>query len=79
MGYFSNGTEADMWEADNCAGCVHADEDKGCPVMLAHILFAYDECNSKSNAKVMLDMLIPREGIFNGPCAMRAVKGADHA
>lgn len=73
MGYFSNGTEADYWEAKNCRGCAHNDEDKGCPVMLAHVLFSYEECNSESNAKTMLDMFIPREGAFNGTCAMRKV------
>lgn len=70
MGYFANGTEGDCFEAKWCNRCVHEDNEKGCPVMLAHILFSYEECNSKSNAKVMLDMLIPRDGPWNAQCAM---------
>ncbi len=74
MGYFSNGTEGDMFEAKWCARCVHGDnhrgDDKGCPVMLTHVLFSYEECNSDSNAKRMLDILIPREGAWNEQCAM---------
>lgn len=69
MGYFSNGTEGDMFEAQYCARCVH-NTDKGCPVMLTHLLFSYEECNSDSNAKRMLDILIPREGAWNEQCAM---------
>lgn len=70
MGYFANGTEGDMFEAQWCNRCVHEDDEKGCPVFLAHILYAYEECNSKSNAKVMLDMLIPRKRASNAQCAM---------
>lgn len=73
MGYFSNGTHGDMFEGEYCARCIHGDATRspdakeGCPVMLAHILFAYEECNTKSNAKAILDMLIePRpDGMFN--------------
>ncbi len=71
MGYFANGTEGDIFERDNCHKCVHEDDEKGCPVMLAHILFSYDLCNQDEHpGKVMLDMLIPRKGAFNEPCAM---------
>ena len=72
MGYFSNGTEGDMYEAQYCARCVHRDDERGCPVMTAHVLYAYEECNSKSNAKHMLDMLIPKaeSPAFNAQCAM---------
>ncbi len=71
MGYFSNGSSGDWYEAKYCARCVHNDEENGCPVMLAHVLYAYEECNSNSNAKHMLDLLIPvRKDGFNGQCAM---------
>jgi len=43
----------------------------GCPVMDAHLLYAYEECNSDSNAKRMLDMLIPMDDKdFAMECAM---------
>lgn len=71
MGYFANGTEGDMFEARQCARCVHEDPDKGCPVFLAHVLYAYELCNQKEHpGKVMLDMLIPRKGAHNDDCAM---------
>lgn len=73
MGYFSNGTEGDMYEAKYCANCVHGESDPEkpvCPVMLAHLFYAYEECNSKSNAKHILDTLIPIDGAFNAQCSM---------
>lgn len=66
MAYFSNGTEGQLYEEKWCSRCVHRnglDGRTGCPVMLAHILYAYEECNSKSNAKSMLDFLIPMEEV----------------
>lgn len=38
--------------------------------MLAHILYAYEECNSKSNAKSILDLLIPEQNDFPAECSM---------
>lgn len=76
MGYFSNSCEGDAWEADNCAHCIHSkqDEDAGmCPVMLAHMTFAYELCNEEQHpGKVILDWLIPRNksGVGNRRCAM---------
>lgn len=71
MGYFSNGTEGDMYEADYCNNCVHQDPDRGCPVWDAHLFFSYELCNEKDHpGKVMLDMFIPREGIENKRCTM---------
>lgn len=71
MGYFANGTEGDMFEAQNCNKCVHEDDEKGCPVMLAHLLYSYELCNAKDHpGKHMLDMLIPRKGAWNERCAM---------
>lgn len=77
MGYFSNGTEAEMYEERFCSRCVHTDlhaigETPPCAVWWAHSMFAYEECNNASNAKEILDMLIPRteDGIGNDECKM---------
>ena len=73
MGYFANGTEGLIYEERYCARCVHDDGEKGCPVMHAHMLFAYDLCNEKEHpGKAMLDMLIPvsKDGCGNQQCAM---------
>lgn len=79
MAYFSNGTEGMDYCARWCDRCVHqngADGKSGCPVWLVHLLYAYEECNSKSNAKVMLDALIPmvpsKHGNYRvaGQCSM---------
>jgi len=55
MGYFSNGTEGDMYEAEWCNNCVHYDQ---CAVWLLHMLHNYDECN---NGNSFLHVLIPRD------------------
>lgn len=66
MGYFSNGTEGGMFIESWCSRCVNwRDLDdgrgEGCPVYDAHLIFAYEECDSNSNAKAILDMLIVRK------------------
>lgn len=82
MAYFSNGTEGMDYCAQWCDRCVHqngADGKSGCPVWLVHLLYAYEECNSKSNAKAMLDTLIPmvpsKHGNYRvaGQCSMGQV------
>jgi hypothetical protein len=87
VGYFSNGTEGLMYQEAYCFRCQNWGKDKlsessgqpGCPVWDAHLFYAYEECNSKSNAKMILDMLIPlvdhtfKDGIthkINGECSM---------
>lgn len=76
MGYFSNATEGDFWESDNCAKCHHngtGEDDPLCPVMAAHMLYAYEMCNEHENpAKIILDLLIPRNKneLGNAKCAM---------
>ena len=76
MGYFPNATEGDAWEAQNCAHCVHnkpGEDDPLCPVMMAHLTFAYELCNEKDHpGKVILDWLIPirKGGVGNRQCAM---------
>ena len=77
MAYFSNGTEGEMYQATYCDRCRNWREGRGgfgegCPVWDVHILFSYDECNSDSNAKKMLDHLIPmmEGGIYADECTM---------
>lgn len=76
MAYFSNGTEGAMYEDYYCSRCIHYDReigvDKPCPIWMAHLLFSYEECNEDSNAKTMLDMLIPmkEDGITPDECSM---------
>jgi hypothetical protein len=74
MGYFSNGTEGDLYEAEFCANCVHRDgpDGSGCAVMLAHALHNYKECN---NPDSILHLLIPqghpeKGGRWNEQCTM---------
>jgi hypothetical protein len=65
VGYFSNGSEGMDFEEQFCRRCIHygPEEGPGCPVWFAHLLFAYEECNSDSNAKTILDLLIERKQI----------------
>jgi hypothetical protein len=71
MGYFSNGSEGDCYEAEFCSRCVHQngpDGESGCAVMLAHLLRNYDECNNKES---ILHILIPRDKDgWNEQCKM---------
>jgi hypothetical protein len=75
MGYFSNGTENDMYVAEWCSHCIHGqDEQKPCHVMDLHWIWNYDQHgkDAVSQAKAEgLTILIPRdkEG-FNEECTM---------
>ena len=73
MGYFSNGTEGDYYEAEYCATCQHQKpDDGGCMVWLAHLMHNY-ECLGKGDAgEQILDLLIPRakDGLSNDKCRM---------
>ena len=66
MGYFSNGTEGEMYQDTYCAKCIH---EKGCPVWGLHLLHNYDECNKPDS---FLHLLIPRSetGLSNEQCSM---------
>ena len=75
MGYFSNGTEGEMYEAEYCDRCVHQKvDDGGCAVMMLHLIHNYDECNKPNS---FLHVLIPREkdGVRNEQCKMFHEKG----
>lgn len=71
MGYFSNASEGDFWQANNCIRCAHyyenmdEDEISNCPVWLAHLLFNYNE-----SFRVLLDLLIPYKNGHSDRCAM---------
>jgi len=71
MGYFSNGTEGQLYFEEYCSRCIHDDEEKGkhCPIWSLHLLHSYEECNKKDS---FLHVLIPRnkEGCFNEACTM---------
>lgn len=68
MAYFSNGTEARLYEARYCQRCVH---NNGCTVWLAHFLHNYDLCNKPDDpGKQILDVLIPMDGLYTGKCTM---------
>ena len=69
MGYFSNGTEGDMYQESWCERCLNSDmeEAPGCAVWDAHLMANYDECN---NPDSILHWLIPRNGVINEKCNM---------
>lgn len=71
MGYFSNGSEGHDWEAQYCDKCRHMLEDYGCPCLMAHMLWNYDECNKPES---ILHKMIPRERLGNGKCFAFAEK-----
>lgn len=72
MGYFSNGSEGQFYQARYCDRCMHQPDDPnngGCYVWFAHMLHNYDECNNKDS---VLHLLIPRskDGLGNEKCRM---------
>lgn len=67
MAYFPNGTSGMYYEEQYCIRCVHDSEERGCPIMLAHNLYNYRDCNDDNS---ILHLLIPREGIDNLECTM---------
>ena len=74
MGYFSNGTEGEMYEAHYCSRCKHGEwvrDDTGrvplCAVWEAHMMHNYEECNKEDS---ILHVLIPRIGVRNEQCRM---------
>lgn len=65
MGYFSSGTEGMDYEARYCARCRFY-ADGACPVLQAHLLWNYDECNKPES---VLHKMIPRgKDGFNERC-----------
>ena len=77
MGYFSNGTEGDLYEAEYCANCANYRvlEEAACmtcPVLEVHALFNYDQCKDGQLGDaltLLLGTLIPHD-VHNEQCAM---------
>jgi hypothetical protein len=68
MGYFTNGTEGEDYEARYCVRCVHRSDEPMCAVWEAHFFHNYDECNKPGS---ILHTLIPRQKHGgNGQCRM---------
>ncbi len=72
MGYFSNGTAGELYEANHCSLCVHgpiARPDTLCPVWSLHLLHNYADCDKPDS---MLHALIPlsEDGLGNEQCTM---------
>jgi hypothetical protein len=65
MGYFSNGSEGLDWQVHNCDKCLNADELGACAIWDAHLLY-----NGEEGKKDVLNMLIPKDGIWNGQCKL---------
>lgn len=72
MGYFSNGTEGDIYRDTYCKRCLHyLDTPPGqdCAVWGAHLLYNRDFVNNPANP---LNILIPlsADGLDNEQCLM---------
>lgn len=70
MGYFANGTEGKTYEHNVCSRCAHYPkeiDDPFCAVWEIHLLYNYDQ---DGPIEGILDALIPRQGVYNGLCAM---------
>lgn len=76
MGYFSNGTEGEIYMAAYCHRCLNWKEDKngeGCPVMDLHFMHSYDQDKpGNEQIKAVLDLMIPPAPApeWNAQCAM---------
>lgn len=77
MAYFSNGTEGDLYLEQYCLNCANWRDlgdgrGHGCPVWDVHLLHAYDECETGSNAEAILNTLIPTDAEtgFASECSM---------
>lgn len=72
MGYFSNGTEGEMYEEEFCSRCVHYGEaGESCAILQVHAIWNYDQ-NRKDKKEIrdLLDDLIPRLNDGNEECNM---------
>lgn len=80
MGFFSNGTEGDMYQSQFCARCINWKDvgdgrGAGCPVWDLHMLYNYDQ-HKKASTEAALAMFIPRDAAgWNRQCAMFHERG----
>lgn len=83
MAYFPNGMAGEAYIERYCLKCVNWRDlgdgrGPGCAIWDAHLLYSYEECNNDgkdgrphSNAKDILDLLIPNEDDgFPAQCSM---------
>ena len=75
MGYFSSGTEGEIYYERYCENCIHSSDNPEvweCPIWDAHLLYSDKLCDTKDEpGKVMLDMFIPiDESGHNEECKM---------
>jgi hypothetical protein len=75
MGYFSNGTDGQLYQEEYCERCLFDNYEKGvfCPIWNLHLSHNYEECNNKGS---FLHALIPRDGVHNGRCKFFVDRGA---
>lgn len=59
MAYFSNGSEASVFD-DQCARCKFG--DKPCPIAFVQTNYNYEACNNETARKI-LDELVKEDGI----------------
>lgn len=68
MGFFANGTQGQIYESKYCYKCAHYDNnDEGCQVWLAHLIYNYDNCKNENS---ILQLLIPYKNGSNYKCTM---------
>jgi hypothetical protein len=69
MGYFSNGTEGELYFEKYCAKCIHEQNGKQCPVWDMHLIRNAEGFNI---TEATLDMFIPRseDRLNNEQCRM---------
>lgn len=60
MAYFSNGTEGMILD-EQCAVCIHEDQDAGCPIALVQMLYNYDQIGN-DDLQAAMNILINEKG-----------------
>jgi hypothetical protein len=74
VGYFSNSTENDIYQASYCEKCVHFSLDDECPVMFLHAIWNYDAVGRSADETkaAALENFIPTiaQPPGNGECRM---------
>jgi len=93
MGYFSNGSENEMYAAQYCNRCVHDAEyqedpegnrGQGCPIIGWHLIWNYSQAHDEKASdearmqRDVLDSFIPRKGVHNERCKMFIPVNSDH-
>jgi hypothetical protein len=62
MAYFPNG-RAGMYIDEQCAECIHADPEAGCPIALVQMEFNYEQLNDgETRLRRCLNLLVDERG-----------------